>query len=78
MKGSDEKCRWYPACPMKRYYEEGLLEKHYINTYCYDRWESCARYRLEMAGKPHPNWLRQDGVLDERLKPARPPRTGSR
>ncbi len=56
---------------MKRSYEEGLLEEHYVQSYCFDRWDACVRFHKEMNGTPHPNWLRQDGVLDERLKPDR-------
>jgi hypothetical protein len=62
---------------MKRYYEEGKLEEYYVRSYCFGSWNACVRYQLEMQGKPHPNWLRQDGVLDERLKPERFSKSGN-
>ncbi len=53
---------------MKRAYERGLLEERFIREYCLGDFELCVRYRMESRGKPHPDWMRQDGVLDERLK----------
>ncbi|MFP4561848.1 MAG: uracil-DNA glycosylase [Spirochaetia bacterium] len=61
-------CVWYRVCPMKRAYERGLLEERFIREYCLGDFELCVRYRMESRGKPHPDWMRQDGVLDERLK----------
>ncbi len=64
---SDE-CKWFPACPMKWYYESGHLERKWIELYCRGDWESCVRYEMEEQGRYHPNWMLPDGSLDVRLK----------
>ena len=40
-------CKWYPACHMKWFYEEGRLERKWIELYCKEDWEICARYEME-------------------------------
>nr|MDO8091516.1 uracil-DNA glycosylase [Candidatus Sigynarchaeota archaeon] len=61
-------CKWYPACPMKRFYERGNLDKKWIELYCKGDWESCVRYQMEERGEPHPDWMLPDGTLDEKLR----------
>ena len=61
-------CKWYQVCPMKRFYEAGKLDKRFITGYCLGDWQSCVRYRKEEAGIMHPDNLRQDGVIDEKLR----------
>lgn len=61
-------CKWYPVCPMKRFYENGKLDRKWIELYCKGDWESCIRYQMEEKGEPHPDWMLPDGSLDERLK----------
>jgi len=61
-------CKWYPVCPMKRFYEEGKLDKKWIELYCKGDWESCIRYQMEERGEQHPDWMLPDGTLDERLQ----------
>jgi len=61
-------CKWYPTCPMKRFYEERKLNKEWIELYCKGDWESCIRYQMEESGDPHPDWMLSDGSIDERLK----------
>ena len=61
-------CKWYPVCPMKRFYEEGKLDKKWIELYCKGDWESCVRYQMEERGEPHPDWMLPDGTLDEKLR----------
>jgi len=63
-----EDCKWYPVCPMKRFYEQGKLDKKWIELYCKGDWESCVRYQMEEKGKVHPDWMLPDGTLDERLR----------
>lgn len=53
---------------MKRAYEQGKLEKRFIDEYCFGDFRSCVRYQMESRGEPHPDHMRQDGVLDGRLK----------
>jgi len=31
-------CKWYPVCPMKRFYEKGKLDKKWIERYCKGNW----------------------------------------
>jgi len=60
-------CKWYPVCPMKRFYEEGNLSKEWIERYCRGDWESCVRYRMEETGELHPDRMLPDGTLDDEL-----------
>jgi len=60
-------CKWYPVCPMKRFYEQGKLDKKWIETYCKGDWESCVRYQMEETGQPHPDNMLPDGRLDNTL-----------
>jgi len=60
-------CKWYPVCPMKLFYENGLLESKWIELYCKGDWESCVRYHLEESGESHPDWMLPDGTIDEKL-----------
>lgn len=61
-------CKWYPACPMKRFYEEEELSKEWIELYCKGDWESCIRYQMEERWDAHPDWMLPDGSIDERLR----------
>ena len=61
-------CICYPSCPMKRYYEEGYLQKEWIDRYCQGDWENCVRYQMEESGEFHPDWMLPDGNIDERLQ----------
>ncbi len=61
-------CKWYTVCPMKRFYEEGKLDKKWIEMYCKGDWESCKRYQMEEEGKAHPDWMLPDGTLDKKLR----------
>ena len=60
-------CKWYQVCPMKRFYEEGNLDKKWIELYCKGDWKSCVRYQMEERGEPHPDWMLPDGTMDENL-----------
>jgi len=60
-------CKWYPICPLKRFYEEGKLNKKWIERYCKGDWERCIRYQMEERGDYHPDWMLPDGSIDERL-----------
>jgi len=61
-------CKWYEVCPMKRYYEEGILDKKWIELYCKGDWENCVRYYLEESGKPHADYMLPDGTLNKKLE----------
>jgi len=60
-------CKWYPVCPMKKFYEKGKLSKAWVELYCKGDWESCIRYQMEERGELHPDWMLPDGSVDERL-----------
>jgi len=60
-------CKWYPTCPMKRFYEEGNLDEKWIELYCKGDWESCLRYRMEERNQPHSDWMLPDGSINEKL-----------
>jgi DNA polymerase len=61
-------CKWFPSCPMKRFYEEGRLERKWIELYCKGDWSNCVRYYMEESGIYHPDWMLPDGSLNEQLK----------
>ncbi len=61
-------CKWYACCPMKRFYEQGRLERKWIELYCRGLWQNCIRYQKEENGDYHPDWMLPDGSLNERLK----------
>lgn len=61
-------CKWFPVCPMKRFYESGWLEKKWIALYCQGDWHNCIRYQMEAKGEYHPDWMLPDGSFDEQLK----------
>jgi len=60
-------CKWFFLCPMKRFYEEGRLDKKWIELYCKGDWESCTRYKMEERGESHPDWMLPDGTIDKKL-----------
>lgn len=62
-----KECKWYQVCPMKRYYEKGIVEKRWVELYCKGDWESCVRYFMEENNKFHPDYMLPDGTLDEKL-----------
>jgi DNA polymerase len=60
-------CKWYPACPLKRFYEEGKLSKEWVELYCKGDWGSCIRYQMEESGRYHPDCMLPDGTTDKSL-----------
>lgn len=61
-------CKWFQVCPMKRFYEEGGIDKKWIELYCKGDWKNCIRYQMEEKGEAHPDWMLPDGSLDEKLR----------
>jgi uracil-DNA glycosylase family 4 len=61
-------CKWYPVCPMKRFYETGILESKWVELYCKGDWKSCVRYKMEENGEYHPDWMLPDGSIAPELK----------
>jgi len=62
-----KECKWYQVCPMKTYYEQGKLEKKWIDMYCKGDWTNCVRYLMEETGQPHPDFMLPDGTLYDDL-----------
>jgi hypothetical protein len=67
-------CIWYnETSAMKRAYDAGRLDKHWIEDYCFSGGKSCVRKRRwEGEGYVSPAWVLPDGSVDEGLK-ADPP-----
>ncbi|RLF25599.1 MAG: uracil-DNA glycosylase [Thermoplasmata archaeon] len=68
MKTKIKICKWYYVCPMKKFYEEGKLDKKWIEDYCFRGGENCKRYELEERGIFHPDNMLPDGTIDENLE----------
>jgi uracil-DNA glycosylase len=62
-----KQCKWYPVCPMKRFYEQGRLDKKWIELFCMRDWKNCVRYRMEENGRYHPDNMLPDGNIGESL-----------
>jgi len=60
-------CKWYQVCPMKKFYERGMLNKKWVELYCKGNWESCVRYQMEEKGEMHPDCMLPDGSIDKKL-----------
>jgi len=61
-------CKWFPACPMKWFYDKGQLDRYWIERYCKGDWEECIRYQMEEQGRFHPDNMLPDGTLDDTLR----------
>ena len=61
-------CKWYDVCPLKLFYEKGLLDKKWVENYCWGEYFACKRYKMEESGVYHPDNMLPDGTIDERLK----------
>jgi len=67
MDHSAKNCKWYPSCPMKRFYESGKLDARWVDGYCHGDWKACVRYQMEERGDLHPDNILPDGTIDEHL-----------
>ncbi|MBL7130670.1 MAG: uracil-DNA glycosylase [Candidatus Omnitrophica bacterium] len=63
-----EACKWFDACPLKRFYEQGKLDKKWIEDYCWGDYPKCARYKMEKEGTYHADNMMPDGIIDQRLE----------
>ena len=64
----NEECKWYSVCPMKRFYEQDILDKKWIEQYCRGDYKSCVRYQMEERGETHPDNMLPNGEIKENLK----------
>lgn len=61
-------CKWYCCCPVRRFTEEGKIERKWVEEYCLgDRWRECVRYRMEENGEYHPDNMLPDGSIRQGL-----------
>ena len=63
-------CRWYnETSGMKKAYDRGLLDKKWIEEYCWNGGKGCVRKeRFEKEGYVSPDYILPDGTIDEKLK----------
>lgn|GEM_PF-153722 len=54
-------CKWFPLCPMRRFYEQGKLNPFWVEYYCQGDWQSCIRYQMEERGEYHADTMLPDG-----------------
>jgi len=53
---------------MKRFFEEGKLDKKWIDDYCKGNYYQCVRRKMEEEGRYHPDSMLPDGTINEELK----------
>ena len=63
-----ETCKWYDVCPLKLFYEEGRLDKRWIEDYCLGDYSKCVRYKMEEKGLRHADNMMPDGTIDKKPK----------
>ena len=63
-------CKWYnETSGMKKAYDKGLLEKKWIEEYCWNGGNDCVRKRkFEGEGYVSPDYVLPDGTIDGNLK----------
>ena len=61
-------CSWFDVCPLKRFYEQGKLDKKWIEDYCWGDYSRCIRKKMEEDGEYHPDNMLPDGAIDENLQ----------
>ncbi|MHA1195986.1 MAG: uracil-DNA glycosylase [Promethearchaeota archaeon] len=61
-------CKWYYCCPIKRYVENGLLDKKWVENYCLKDNQKCVRFQMEEKGIYHPDNMLPNGEIKEELK----------
>jgi hypothetical protein len=63
-------CRWYnESSGMKRAYDNGWLDKQWIENYCWNGGAGCIRKkRFEEEGYVSPDYVLPDGTIDIKLK----------
>ncbi len=67
LKTFEHDCKWYDMCPMKKFYNQGLIDGKWIELYCKGDWQNCKRYKMEEKKEFHPDNMLPDGSIDETL-----------
>lgn len=60
-------CKWYSCCPIRRFTDEGKLERYWVDNYCLVGNKKCIRYRMEERGESHPDNMLPNGEIRENL-----------
>lgn len=65
-----DRCRWYnETSGMKRAYDQGKLDKKWIEDYCWNGGKGCVRkMRFEREGYVSPDYVLPDGSVDGNLR----------
>ena len=63
-----KECKWFPVCPLRSFYEEGKVDRKWIESYCKGDCKYCIRYQMEESGEPHSDWMLPDGSISEELR----------
>ena len=63
-------CRWYnETSAVKRAYDAGLIERRWVEDYCWNGGKNCVRKRrFEQEGYVSPDHVLPDGSVSEELK----------
>lgn len=61
-------CKWYYICPMKTFFEEGKLDKTWIDAYCKGNYSQCVRRKMKEEGRYHPDNMLPDGTINKKLE----------
>ena len=61
-------CHWFDVCPLKRFFEEGKLDRKWVEDYCFSNNPNCVRKKMEENGEYHPDSMLPDGTIDGNLK----------
>ncbi|MCF7916613.1 MAG: uracil-DNA glycosylase [Candidatus Omnitrophica bacterium] len=63
----NNQCQHYQLCPMKMFFAQGKIAKHWVDFYCLNNWQKCRRFELEQKEIEHPDNMLPDGSIDKRL-----------
>ncbi|MCF7892594.1 MAG: uracil-DNA glycosylase [Candidatus Omnitrophica bacterium] len=63
----NSECKWYQVCPMKRFFEQEKIARHWVDFYCHNNWQKCKRFDLEEKQIEHPDNMLPDGLIDNNL-----------
>ena len=61
-------CKWYNICPVKSFFEQGVIDKELIDNYCFNNGVGCRRFEMEEQGIFEPYNMLPNGAIDENLK----------
>jgi len=61
-------CCWFNVCPLKEFYQQGKIDKRWIEDYCRGNYSECIRKRMEDEGVYHPDNMMPDGTIDNKLQ----------